>query len=180
MEKHTVGSTQGPPSEATAHGEYLTAPRDRSQARSRWTTSFSSGPRGRQTGRPRSSRRAPQLTRALGGQPPSASSADRSSPATQRSSSAESLERICSTASAEPIFPSAQIACPRTSGASSASTGTRDAASIGDPVLPSATAALRLEAHQRRPRHRRVAERCSIGCVVHGEQRARSTADQAR
>ncbi|AHG89847.1 Recombinase [Gemmatirosa kalamazoonensis] len=78
-----------------------------------------------------------------GGQPPSAASADRSSPATPGSSSDESRSRSGCSAAGEPILPNAHAACPRTSGSSSASTATSAGMSSGAPTFPSTTDALR-------------------------------------
>ena len=89
---------------------------------------------------------------ALNGQEASASV---SSDLTDASDSTASLDETAALASAEPIMPSAQAACPRTSGSGSDSAGTSTGTASGDPQFPSDTQTLR--ANPARPA-RRIAD----------------------
>jgi DNA invertase Pin-like site-specific DNA recombinase len=89
---------------------------------------------------------------ALNGQEASASV---SSDLTDASDSTASLDETAALASAEPILPSAQAACARTSGSGSDSAGTSAGTASGDPQFPSDTQTLR--ANPARPA-RRIAD----------------------
>jgi DNA invertase Pin-like site-specific DNA recombinase len=79
----------------------------------------------------------------LDGQVPTRASAEAISDTTHGSDSIAPLARSASSAPGEEISPSAQAACPRTSGSSSDSASASEGTSSALPTLPSTTAALR-------------------------------------
>lgn len=79
----------------------------------------------------------------LGRQQAEDDSAEPISSSTSESDSTDSLARSATSASGDPIFPNAQAACARTSGASSDRADTSAGTVAVDPLFPSTTAALR-------------------------------------
>jgi hypothetical protein len=99
--------------------------------------------------RSRSGSSSPRPDHALNRQGPSAAA---SSELTDSSDSTDALDDMAALASAVPTRPSAQTACPRTSGSGSASPAVSTGTASGDAQLPSPTHTLR--AHPARPARR--------------------------